>query len=135
MAVKTKQIECQIGTGRCKSAVARIRLTPGTGKIVVNQRPMEKYFVLETNRNLVRHPLTVTSCDKSVDLNVQVSGGGINGQAGAVSLAVARALLKYATDKEPLLREGKFLTVDSRRKERKKYGRRGARRGFQFSKR
>ena len=124
-----------LGTGRRKSAVARIRLKDGAGKIVVNGRELDRYFVLGTERDRLTAPLRAVSAEKGFDVLIKVSGGGMTAQSGASSLGIARALLKANPEFEPILRSARFLTRDSRQKERKKYGRRGARRGFQFSKR
>jgi len=122
-------------TGRRKTSVARVRIKSGTGKILVNKRDLEAYFPsIEAQRRVVT-PLNVVSADKSFDISVTIKGGGLTGQSGAISMGIARALARANPEHEKLLREGKFLTRDSRMKERKKYGRRGARRGFQFSKR
>ena len=123
------------GLGRRKKAVARVRLKPGAGGFVINGRPMEEYFPTIQSRQRAAGPLTATENTSSYDVYVNVFGGGPTGQANAVSLGIARALkvLNPALD-EPL-REHGLLTRDAREKERKKYGRRGARRGFQFSKR
>ena len=122
-------------TGRRKTAVARVRMKPGTGRIVVNKLELEKYFTKIVERRRVMAPLAAVAAEKAMDIFVTVKGGGTTGQAGAISLGLARALMKYNTDNEPALRDAKFLTRDAREKERKKYGRRGARRSFQFSKR
>ncbi|MBI4586734.1 MAG: 30S ribosomal protein S9 [Planctomycetes bacterium] len=133
--MKTSQAEMFLGTGRRKNAVARVRVKPGTGQITINKKSLEKYFPLITEWEMVRAPLVSVNCEKSVDVSASVCGGGITGQAGAVSLGIARALIKFNGDNEAALREKKFMTRDSRQKERKKYGQRGARRRFQFSKR
>jgi len=122
-------------TGRRKTAVARIRLRRGTGVVRINARDLENYFPVERYRATVLAPLKTTKTLGKYDVIAKVSGGGLTGQADAVMLGVARALRKVSPDLYPILREGGFLTRDSRIKERKKYGRRGARRGFQFSKR
>ena len=124
-----------IGTGRRKTAVARVRLATGSGKITVNGRPFDNYFPLETLRATASQPLSVTSTTEKLDANVNVSGGGPNGQAGAVSHGIARALLKFDANLRPQLKAEGLLTRDSRMKERKKYGQPGARKRFQFSKR
>ena len=124
-----------IGTGRRKTAVARVRLATGSGKITVNGRPFENYFPLETLRSTASQPLAVTSTAEKVDARINVSGGGPNGQAGAVSHGIARALLKFDANLRPQLKAEGLLTRDSRMKERKKYGQPGARKRFQFSKR
>ena len=123
------------GTGRRKTAVARVRIKPGTGKFLVNDREVDAFFCVEHDRQGVRNPLKVTDTAKSLDVFVNVHGGGITGQAGAVTLGLARALASYNPDFEPALRADNLLTRDARKVERKKYGRSGARRRFQFSKR
>src|ERR1700757_4433 len=133
-AAKIQKIEF-IGTGRRKTAVARVRLATGNGKITVNGRPFENYFPLETLRATAQQPLLVTSTAEKLDANVNVNGGGPNGQAGAVSHGIARALLKFDANLRPQLKAEGLLTRDSRMKERKKYGQPGARKRFQFSKR
>ena len=123
------------GTGRRKTSVARVRITAGNGKLMVNQREADKYFTLAADRGRVLGPLNAVGCGKELNVSARVNGGGPSGQSGAVQLGIARALLKYNPEFEAVLRENKFLTRDSRMKERKKYGRAGARRSFQFSKR
>lgn len=123
------------GTGRRKCAVARVRIMPGQGRIVVNKRPAEQYFREPQEQNAVRDPLLATNTLGSYDVLVNVQGGGHSGQAGAVRLGIARALVKADPRHEAPLRERGFLTRDARVVERKKYGRRKARRRFQFSKR
>ncbi len=123
------------GTGRRKSAVARVRLRAGEGKFEVNKKPLDKYFSEERDRNDAVAPLKATETFGKVDVFVNVSGGGITGQAGAIVLGVARALKLANAEYDDVLRQHGYLTRDSRMKERKKYGRRGARRSFQFSKR
>ena len=125
----------KLGTGRRKTAVARVRIRAGEGTILVNGRPFEEYFPGEQDRKNVLSPLQKTDRVKSVDVVCTVSGGGLTGQAGAVMLGVARALKIFDPTLEPALREGSLLTRDSRMKERKKYGHKGARKSFQFSKR
>jgi small subunit ribosomal protein S9 len=124
-----------LGTGRRKTAVARVRLASGSGKIVVNGRPMESYFVVDAQRLLVVQPLTVTDTATKFDVRVSVSGGGPNGQAGAVRHGIARALLRADGNLRPTLKAGGLLTRDPRMRERKKYGQPGARKRFQYSKR
>ena len=124
-----------IGTGRRKTSVARVRLATGSGKITVNGRPFDNYFPVETLRATASQPLVVTSTAERLDANINVSGGGPNGQAGAVSHGIARALLKFDANLRPQLKAEGLLTRDSRMKERKKYGQPGARKRFQFSKR
>lgn len=123
------------GTGRRKTAVARVRIRPGTGKFVVNKKPYDEYFNEERDRNDMMNVLQKTSTEGGVDIYVNVHGGGYMGQAGAIVLGIARALRKYDETLEPILRSNAFLSRDPRKVERKKYGQRGARRKFQFSKR
>jgi small subunit ribosomal protein S9 len=124
-----------LGTGRRKTAIARVRLAVGNGKITVNGRAFEMYFPLDTLRSTASQPLTVTATTDKLDVRVNVVGGGPNGQAGAVRHGISRALLKFdATLRSALKAEG-FLTRDPRMRERKKYGQPGARKRFQFSKR
>ena len=124
-----------IGTGRRKSAVARVRLSHGGGAFRINKRDVDVFFNREDHRLTVNAPLRVTKTLGKYDVTVRVNGGGISGQAGAVSLGIARALIKADSSLESVLRENRMMTRDSRMKERKKYGRKGARKGFQFSKR
>ena len=124
-----------LGTGRRKTAVARVRLSPGSGKITVNGRPLENYFLVENHRGLVVQPLTRTDTASKYDVHVNVKGGGISGQAEAVRHGIARALLQADATMRPVLKASGFLTRDARMKERKKYGQPGARKRFQFSKR
>lgn len=123
------------GTGRRKSAVARVRIRPGKGNFIVNKKDVDVYFCIDKDRLAVRTPLEITETLKSMDVFVNVCGGGITGQAGAVVLGLSRALVKASADHEPKLRGLNLLRRDPRRVERKKYGQRGARRRFQFSKR
>jgi len=122
-------------TGKRKSAVARVYLRPGSGRITVNQRSFEDYFPMETTRNLVRKPLQLVNVGPELDILVNVRGGGQEGQAGAVKHALSRALVEMNPELRPILKKAGFLTRDARIKERKKYGLRGARRGCQYSKR
>jgi small subunit ribosomal protein S9 len=124
-----------LGTGRRKTAVARVRLSSGTGKITVNGRTFENYFPMENQRGVVTQPLTVTSTTGKFDVRVQVNGGGPNGQAGAVRHGIARALLVVDAALRPALKAEGLLTRDPRMRERKKYGQPGARKRFQYSKR
>ena len=124
-----------LGTGRRKTAVARVRLASGSGKILVNGRPFENYFPTETLRMVVNQPLEVTAMTGKVDIRVNVEGGGPNGQAGAVRHGIARALIKSDLNLRPSLKSEGLLTRDSRKRERKKYGQPGARKRFQYSKR
>jgi small subunit ribosomal protein S9 len=123
------------GTGRRKSAVARVRLSRGAGTITVNKRPFEKYFLTEDDRQSALAPLHATKALGRYDILVNASGGGMGGQAGAMKLGIARALKKIEPALESILRAQGLLTRDPRMKERKKYGPRGARRGVQYSKR
>ncbi|MCD4838509.1 MULTISPECIES: 30S ribosomal protein S9 [Neobacillus] len=124
-----------IGTGRRKSSVARVRLVPGTGKIVINNRDINDYIPFEALRVVVRQPLVATETVGSYDVLVNVSGGGYTGQAGAIRHGIARALLQADPEYRPTLKRAGLLTRDARMKERKKYGLKGARRAPQFSKR
>ncbi len=123
------------GTGRRKTAVARVRLTPGKGVIHVNDQPYDKYFKTKDQRVSVEQPLVALEVREKFDVHANVHGGGPQGQADAVRHGLSRALAKNDETVSPKLREAGFLTRDSRRKERKKYGQRGARARFQFSKR
>lgn len=123
------------GTGRRKSAVARVRIKPGEGKFIVNKREVDTYFCIARDQQRVRQPLDATETHKMYDVFVNVGGGGITGQADAIVLGLARALAKANIDFMPKLREQNLMRRDPRRVERKKYGQRGARRRFQFSKR
>ena len=124
-----------LGTGRRKTSVARVRLLPGNGKITVNGRAFENYFLLDTLRSLAIGPLTKTDATSKYDVQVNVKGGGPTGQAGAVRHGIARALLSSDANLRPVLKADGFLTRDARMKERKKYGQPGARKRFQYSKR
>ncbi len=123
------------GTGRRKKAVARVRIRPGTGKIVINKREMTEYFPQAKEQQTVISPLKTSNMIKSWDIWANVGGGGLTGQAGAVTLGLARALCRAMPELESGLRAQGLLTRDARMKERKKYGQKGARRRFQFSKR
>ena len=123
------------GTGRRKSSVARVRIKPGDGKLLVNKRQLDDYFSREQDRKAVVAPLQAVEAEKAFDVFVNVRGGGTTGQAGATLLGIARALKNYDENYMHTLREGGYLTRDSRMVERKKPGQRGARRKFQFSKR
>ena len=124
-----------LGTGRRKTAVARVRLASGSGKIVVNGRPFETYFPTETLRMTVNQPLVATAMSGKYDIRIKVQGGGPNGQAGAVRHGIARALLEADANLRPTLKTEGLLTRDSRKREREKYGQPGARKRFQYSKR
>ena len=123
------------GTGRRKSSIARVYITPGSGKVTINKKDMDDYFGLETLKIIVRQPLEVTGTADKYDVKVTVHGGGFTGQAGAIRHGIARALNKADEDFRPALKKAGFLTRDSREKERKKYGLKKARRAPQFSKR
>ena len=122
-------------TGKRKTAIARVYMRPGSGRITVNHRNFEEYFPMETTRNLVRTPLQLVNLGADLDILVNVRGGGIEGQAGAVKHALSRALVEINPELRAVLKKAGLLTRDARIKERKKYGRRGARRGCQYSKR
>ena len=123
------------GTGRRKSSVARVRLLPGQGNIVINGRDIEEYFGYETLKRDVRRPLHMTDTLSKYDVFVNVNGGGFTGQSGAIRHGISRALLKADAELRPALKAAGFLTRDARMKERKKYGLKAARRAPQFSKR
>jgi small subunit ribosomal protein S9 len=123
------------GTGRRKTSVARVYLRPGKGEIKVNKREFEDYFPNEALRMIIRQPLTLTESVENFDILVNVCGGGISGQAGAVRHGITRALLEFNVDLRPTLKKAGLVTRDPRKKERKKYGQKGARARFQFSKR
>jgi small subunit ribosomal protein S9 len=124
-----------LGTGRRKTAVARVRLAAGTGKITVNGRAFETYFPIESLRTVAAQPFTATGTSGKFDAQITVTGGGPNGQAGAVRHGLARALLTVDANLRPILKAEGMLTRDSRMRERKKYGQPGARKRFQYSKR
>ena len=124
-----------LATGRRKSAVARVFLRPGQGKIVINKRTFENYFPSEAARTAVRQPLLATETADKFDILVTSHGGGVSGQAGAIRLGIARALCDFNLELRPKLKELGMLTRDPREHERKKYGQKGARKRFQFSKR
>ena len=124
-----------IGTGRRKTATARVFVREGSGKIVVNGKDVAEYFATSDQVQVVRQPLMVTSSENKYDILINVVGGGLNGQAGACLHGIARALTQVDQDNYPALKKNGYLTRDSRMVERKKYGQRGARRRFQFSKR
>ncbi|MBQ9945720.1 MAG: 30S ribosomal protein S9 [Clostridia bacterium] len=123
------------GTGRRKKSVARVRVYPGTGKIIINDREIDNYFGLETLKLIVRQPLVLTETAEKFDVICKVQGGGVTGQAGAIRHGLSRALLQHDENLRPILKKAGFLTRDPRMKERKKYGLKGARRAPQFSKR
>lgn len=122
-------------TGRRKSSVARVNITTGTGKVTVNKKPLDIYFPRETLRMIIRQPIELIGATGKHDISVKVEGGGLTGQAGAVRHGIARALVKMDADLRGKLKKEGFLTRDPREKERKKYGLKGARKRFQFSKR
>jgi small subunit ribosomal protein S9 len=124
-----------LGTGRRKTSVARVRVRPGSGTILINKRPIDVYFFNEQDRRRVLAPLVKSGKQDSVDVSIRVHGGGFTGQSGACMLGIARALIKFDGETFDPLRQNHLLTRDSRMKERKHYGLRGARRGTQFSKR
>lgn len=135
MAAKKKSTVTYLGTGRRKSSVARVYLTPGTGLFKINGKTLEEYIPLETLRMVVRSPFEVTETLGTFDVLVNVYGGGYTGQSGAIRHGISRALLQASDDYRPKLKSAGFLTRDARAKERKKYGLRGARRAPQYSKR
>jgi len=123
------------GTGRRKESVARVRIYPGSGAIIINDRDIDDYFGLETLKLIVRQPLVLTGTTGKFDIVCRVGGGGVTGQAGAIRHGIARGLLQFDEELRHTLKKGGFLTRDPRMKERKKYGLKGARRAPQFSKR
>ena len=124
-----------LGTGRRKTAVARVILRPGKGDVLVNRRPLENYFPTEASRGAVKQPLLATETTDKFDILILARGGGLTGQAGAVRLGIARALVEFNAELRPRLKKLGYLTRDPRKRERKKYGQKGARKRFQFSKR
>ena len=130
-----KNLEVYLGTGRRKSSVARVRLIPGKGKITINKRDIDDYFGLETLKLIVRQPLNLTATAGQFDVIVNVFGGGVSGQAGAIRHGITRALINFNADLKTDLKKAGFVTRDPRMKERKKYGLKAARRAPQFSKR
>lgn len=131
----TKKKVTYVGTGRRKQSVARVFMTPGTGVVIVNGCTLEEYLPQATLRMVVNSPLVLTETKEQFDIKINVAGGGYTGQAGAMRHGIARALLEASADYRPALKKAGFLTRDSREKERKKYGLKGARRAPQFSKR
>ena len=123
------------GTGRRKTATARVYLRPGTGEIKVNRKTFEEYFPNQALRMVIRQPLTLTDTASKFDIVVNVAGGGPTGQAGALRHGITRALMVFNSDLRPALKDAGLVTRDPRQKERKKYGQKGARKRFQFSKR
>jgi small subunit ribosomal protein S9 len=122
-------------TGRRKRAVARVRLRPGTGAIIVNGRPVTEYFPTATHRMILSEPLRVTNTDEVYDIDCSIDGGGVSGQAGALRHGIARALIELDPELRPELKKAGFLTRDDRKKESKKYGLKKARKAPQYSKR
>jgi small subunit ribosomal protein S9 len=122
-------------TGRRKQSVARVRIKPGSGKILINKRPAEDYFGRKTSQVIIRQPLVLTNNQERFDVFVNVDGGGLSGQAGAVRHGITRALLEFDPELRIVLKKAGFITRDSRAKERKKYGQKSARARFQYSKR
>jgi small subunit ribosomal protein S9 len=127
--------QAKITVGRRKEAVARVRLTPGTGNITVNGRTMDEYFGRETSKMILVEPLKLVDQMGKLDVAVNANGGGLSGQAGAIRHGISRALVELNSEWRPILKKAGFLTRDARAVERKKYGRPGARKRFQFSKR
>ena len=123
------------GTGRRKTSTARVRLVPGTGRVIINKRDAEEYFPYETQRLIIKQPLVATETEGTYDVLVNVHGGGFTGQAGAIRHGIARALLEADPDYRPILKREGYLTRDARMTERKKYGLKAARKAPQFSKR
>ena len=130
-----KASETWIATGRRKSSVSRVRFTKGKGAIVVNRRPLEEYFGRDTSKMVLKQPLELVGLGGQYDIDVNVDGGGLSGQAGAIRHGIARVLEKIDTELRPQLKKAGMLTRDSREVERKKCGQPGARKNFQFSKR
>ncbi len=124
-----------MATGRRKQSVARVRLMPGGGKIMINNREIEEYFGRQTSQVVVKQPLALTNTEERFDVFVNVQGGGLSGQAGAVRHGITRALIEFDPDLRGALKKAGYVTRDPRAKERKKYGQRGARARFQYSKR
>ena len=122
-------------TGKRKTSIARVWMKPGSGEITINQRSMDEFFGRATSKMVVRQPLELTENAGKFDISVNVCGGGASGQAGAIKHGITRALLEMNPELRAVLKKAGFITRDSRIKERKKYGKRGARRSFQFSKR
>ena len=124
-----------LATGRRKKAVARVRLKPGKGKFEINTRPLEEYFTREAHTAVISQPFELVESTGKYDVSVTVRGGGLSSQAGAIRLGISRALVEAFPDLRPVLKKAGYLTRDPRMPERKKFGLRGARRAFQFSKR
>lgn len=130
-----RKIEQYLGTGRRKRSIARIFLRPGSGKITVNGREFENYFPTEQTRVPVRQPLVAVEMLDKFDVLILANGGGVNGQANAIRMGIARALIEFNAELRSVLKKAGYLTRDPRQHERKKYGQKGARKRFQFSKR
>jgi len=124
-----------IALGRRKESTARVRMQPGNGQIIINNRPFEKYFLRETDRIIVKQPLMLTENSTKFNIAVKLTGGGMTGQAGALRLGISRALLLVDANLKEIFRKNGYLTRDPRMKERKKYGQKGARKRFQWTKR
>jgi small subunit ribosomal protein S9 len=124
-----------MATGRRKESTARVRIAQGTGKITVNERPFNDFFTRESHRLVIMQPLELVKLPVQLDIMAVVNGGGSSGQAGAMKLGISRALVKMQADLKGVLKKAKFLTRDARARERKKYGRKRARRRFQYTKR
>jgi len=124
-----------IALGRRKESTARVRMEPGTGQIIVNGRPFEKYFLRETDRIIVLQPLAISESKTKFNISASLAGGGLTGQAGALRLGISKALLKADENFKDIFRKNGYLTRDPRMKERKKYGQKGARKRFQWTKR
>ncbi|SHE58157.1 SSU ribosomal protein S9P [Desulfacinum infernum DSM 9756] len=122
-------------TGKRKSAVARVWIQPGTGRVIINKKPIDEYMDRETSKMVVHQPLMLTGTYGKVDIFVNVHGGGVSGQAGAIKHGISKALIEFNPEFREVLKRAGFITRDSRVKERKKYGQRGARARFQYSKR
>ncbi|MCF7874097.1 MAG: 30S ribosomal protein S9 [Candidatus Omnitrophica bacterium] len=136
MKVEKEEKKIYSATGRRKESVARVKLLPeGSGIIKVNGKDIDSYFTTVDSRNQAKRPLITTELDKSIDIQAKVSGGGLSGQAGSISLGIARCLISWRPELKTILKEQNFLTRDPRAKERKKYGRKGARKRFQWTKR
>lgn len=136
VAVKKDKVNGDaLGTGRRKSSIARVRVRAGSGKITINRKPIEEYFKNEQDRKSITEALSAVEGSDALDVIVRVHGGGLTGQSGAIRMGLARALVSHNEEHFGVMRDGGYLTRDSRMKERKKPGLRGARRGVQFSKR
>ena len=129
------EIVQHIATGRRKNSIARVRIMSGDGKVTVNKRPFNAYFPRESNRLIIMQPLELVSLQAKIDVFANVNGGGLTGQSGAVKLGIARALVKMDATLRSAIKKAGFLERDARKRERKKYGRKRARRRFQFTKR